>query len=107
MRSSCCRGCVPCGCLCPSLEDIDEEASGTSELLSSYEKRSDARSPAAAHLSRSCTDCGCLVLLLTVLCGAAQVGVIALHSGNPERLVHGEDYAGRLCSSSDKPRFHC
>lgn len=45
----------------------------------------------------SCTDVPCLVIFLGFLVGMGYCVYYGLQNGDPRRLTHGFDYAGRLC----------
>jgi len=51
---------------------------------------------------RKCTDCLFLIIFILYCIGILIIGGIAFENGNPNRLVYGSDYLGRVCGEGNK-----
>jgi choline transporter-like protein 2/4/5 len=49
---------------------------------------------------RKCTDCLCILMLVACWVGVTYVGIQALETGVPQKLIGGVDYKGRICGYS-------
>jgi len=52
---------------------------------------------------RKCTDFLCLLLFLAMWVGLIATAIVGYQQGDPDRLVYGSDYLGRVCGGSQLP----